>query len=551
MDNVIEAPEFRESRAAESSGQPALTVGFVGNIVTRQIAERLVPLIDRPIDLVEHPIDQVFQMLETASPAAFLIVHLDHRWFFDVAPGPEAIEQAGRLAKAVRSRLGRAAGAVVLNTLPYLPTALAESQQHEVLETLAEIEKIMFALARENNRVHVVDVRTALSRVGFERAIRERNRLLMQMPYSPLGLDAIAQGYARSIQGAIRARKKVVVVDADNTLWGGVVGEDGCDGIACDREYPGIVHWTFQAQLKKLRETGVLLAAVTKNNESDFVEVFSERKMPLSLTDFAAWRSNWSEKSANIADIANQLNLGLDSFVFIDDNPFEIEEVRTHLPMVECVQFPQQQPERVLELLSSLDSLRVRSLTAEDLTRSEQYRVEAERETLRVSTTSMDDYLASLELKLEVGVNRRSQLARITQLTNKTNQFNLTTRRYSESEMERMMASGRVYDFRLIDRFGDMGVVGIAIVRDSEIDTFLMSCRALGRKLESTMLRRLCDDAKDTPLIASFRATKKNAMVSEFYDVNGFELVETGDGIKHYRQAQGPERTPYIKIVDV
>ncbi len=173
------------------------------------------------------------------------------------------------------------------------------------------------------------------------------------------------------------------MVDADNTLWGGVVGEDGVENLEVDSDYPGIVHTQLQRQLLRLKGLGILLCAVTKNNEEDFRAVFAQRAMPLRLDDFVAYRSNWSEKSENIRDLAATLNLGLDSFVFLDDNPFEIEEVRARLPGVECHLFDRTRPEQALTLLDGIASLRARNVTAEDLAKTEQYRGEAQRQELQ------------------------------------------------------------------------------------------------------------------------------------------------------------------------
>ncbi len=191
---------------------------------------------------------------------------------------------------------------------------------------------VLFDLARAQERVSVVDAAGALALLGFANAFRERNRYMYQMPYAPAAVDALSERYADAVAARLRARRKVVVVDADNTLWGGVVGEDGVENLEVDSDYPGIVHTQLQRQLLRLKGLGILLCAVTKNNEEDFRAVFAQRAMPLRLDDFVAYRSNWTEKSENIRDLAATLNLGLDSFIFLDDNPFEIEEVRARLP---------------------------------------------------------------------------------------------------------------------------------------------------------------------------------------------------------------------------
>ncbi|TXN75973.1 HAD-IIIC family phosphatase [Methylobacterium sp. WL18] len=528
----------------------ALSLGFVGNVVTNPFSKVAAGLTGLATVACEHfPIGQIEHVLTGATAVDVLIVHLDHRWFFATAPDADGVARAESLAAMVRDRLDRSPGTVILNTVPFVPTSPIESDLHERIETLGRVNAVLFALARENDRVSVIDAAGALAMLGFAAAFRERNRYLYQMPYAPAAVEALTARYGDAVAVRLRARRKVIVVDADNTLWGGVVGEDGVDNLEVDDDYPGIIHTQFQRQLLRLKSLGILLCAVTKNNDEDFRAVFERRVMPLSLDDFVAYRSNWSEKSENIQALAQNLNLGLDSFVFIDDNPFEIEEVRARLPGVECVLFDRTKPEHALTLLDSLTSLRARHVTAEDLSKTEQYRDEAQRAELQRAAPSMAEYLASLDIRLHIARNNVGTLRRVTQLANKTNQFNLTTRRYTEDEVTTAMKEGSVYAARVLDRFGDMGVVGVVIVRDGEIETFLMSCRALGRRIESHVLAHVCRQEGNPALRARYRPSAKNRMVANFYDENGFEPVTAGPEGTEYRLTRGPDDTAYIPIV--
>ena len=527
----------------------ALSLGFVGNVVTHpfgKVSSRLSGLAE--VACEHFPIGQVEQVLSGEAPADVLIVHLDHRWFFDVAPDEDAVSRARALAELVSARIERAPGTVILNTVPFVPASSVESDLHDQVEALARMNAVLFGLARACERVSVVDAAGTLAVLGFATALRERNRYLYQMPYAPAAVDALVGRYADAIAARLRARRKVVVVDADNTLWGGIVGEDGVENLEVDSDYPGIVHTQLQRQLLRLKGLGILLCAVTKNDEADFRSVFERRAMPLRLDDFVAYRSNWSEKSDNIRDLAETLNLGLDSFVFLDDNPFEIEEVRARLPGVECHLFDRTEPERALVLLDGIASLRARSVTAEDLSKTEQYRGETQRQDLQRSAASLDAYLASLDIRLHIARNDPGALRRVTQLVNKTNQFNLTTRRYTEDEVATAMREGSVYAARVVDRFGDMGIVGAAIVRGGELETFLMSCRALGRRIESQVLRHVCRTEADAELRASYRPSAKNRMVESFLDENGFALVGSGPEGKDYRLTRGPDDSAHIHI---
>lgn len=530
--------------------RPSKRIDFVGNVITQPFA-KVVAAVAEQCDLTCRHADfgQVVQTLNSPMSSDYLAVHLDHRWFFDVVADDHAVARSDELASQVRGWLERSSGIAILNTIAVPLSSPIDTDVHAQMERLAAVNSSLFSLARENGRVRIIDVAGIVLRLGSDAALRERNRFVMQHPYSPAATALIVEAYARTIRTDLRARRKVIVLDADNTLWGGILGEDGPEGVVVDQEYPGVGYHMFQRQLAHLRSLGYLLAVVTKNNESDFVELFSRRSMPLRLNDFVAYRSNWNEKSENIADLAVELNLGLDSFVFIDDNPFEIEEVRNRLPEVECRLFPKGAPDAVMTFLSGIESLRAAATTTEDLVKTEQYRTEAERAALRISSASLEEYLSSLGIEVAVSVNDAGHIARIAQLTNKTNQFNLTTRRYTESDVAAFMKSGSVYDFRVSDRFGDMGIVGVVIVIDGEIDTFLMSCRALGRKIEAGVLRFVVDRSS-SPLTASYRRTLKNDMVSSFYDKNGFSLVSASDDEKHYLLKEGPEHVGHVRFVE-
>ncbi len=317
------------------------------------------------------------------------------------------------------------------------------------------------------------------------------------------------------------------MVDADNTLWGGVVGEDGVENLEVDSDYPGIVHTQLQRQLLRLKGLGILLCAVTKNNEEDFRAVFAQRAMPLRLDDFVAYRSNWSEKSENIRDLAATLNLGLDSFVFLDDNPFEIEEVRARLPGVECHLFDRTRPEQALTLLDGIASCapgtsppriwpRPSSTAARRSGRSCSARPPRWTTT---SPPSRSGFMSPATTRAPCAGHAADQQDQPVQPDD---------RRYTEDEVATAMQEGGVYAARVVDRFGDMGIVGVAIVRGGELETFLMSCRASGRRIEAQILRHVCHQEGDRDLKAQYRPSAKNRMVETFLDDNGFEPLSAG-----------------------
>lgn len=337
-------------------------------------------------------------------------------------------------------------------------------------------------------------------------------------------------------------KAKVIVLDADNTLWGGILGEDGIDGIALGPDYPGNTFLDFQRRLLDFQQRGFILALCSKNNPAEVEQVLKEHPHQLLREEhFAARRVNWLPKPDNLISLAEELNLGLDSFVFVDDSDHECAAVRQRLPQVEVVQTPTR-PIEVPTCLEHVARLEVLTLTAEDLIKTEMYAQEGRRRALRArverSGVSMCEYLASLEMKMQVNFNDAAHSPRLSQLTQKTNQFNLTTRRYSEHQVQEFIASGNwlVADFALEDVFGHSGVAGMAILRlinnqQAELDTFLMSCRVIGREAEAAFLHSLLRQLANQgipELLADFIPTTKNELVKTFLPDQGFEKSSDG-----------------------
>jgi FkbH-like protein len=306
-------------------------------------------------------------------------------------------------------------------------------------------------------------------------------------------LPAVAELQMAHIRAVLGLTRKVLVIDLDNTLWKGVIGEDGLNGIHVGPGSPaGEAHQELQRYLVELRQRGILLAVCSKNNPEDARLPFEKHPgMALRLGDFAAFRANWEDKAHNIRQVAAELSLGLESFVFLDDNPLEREWVRSQIPELTVVD----PGPNIFHYVVNLDRGRYfDSLTVseEDLRRDDLYRSESARENVRASYDSLEDFLRSLELEASVEPVDRSNLARVTQLINKTNQFNLTTRRYTEAQVMAAAehAGGWAGAFRMSDRFGSHGLIGVILCRPQEpemweIDSWLMSCRILGRTCET------------------------------------------------------------------
>jgi FkbH-like protein len=358
---------------------------------------------------------------------------------------------------------------------------------------------------------------------------------LYHQPYSSQFWIEIGEASSAVIASGYRPTPKCVVLDCDNTLWGGIIGEDGLGGIELNDTFPGSAFRVFQKRLVQLRAAGIMLAIASKNDISIVEEVFaSHGEMILGKDDISCWKVNWLPKSENIREIASELNIGLDSLVFVDDSSFELAEVEMALPEVSLLQVPDELSE-LPSVIADSGLFRHISVSDEDRERTQMMLAESSRKKVQ-STLSGEAFLQSLELEVEVFSLREEHIARVAQLTNKTNQFNLTTVRRSESEIAALMES-EVFEVRAVrvaDRFGDYGVVGVAVIERMKdgwlIDSFLLSCRVLGRGVESAFLSALVEEAKSDGIElveGRYNPTVKNGQVATFYQDHGF-LIKDG-----------------------
>ncbi len=410
---------------------------------------------------------------------------------------------------------------------------------HDLGSQIAALNQLVVETVRRHSpRFVLIDGERYLRRLGAAAALDPRGYYLWGAPFRRPFLEAWAQQLTRVVCALKGRAKKVLVLDCDNTLWGGVIGEDGIDGIQLDRhQYPGRAFFDFQTTILHLAVRGVLLALCSKNNECDVLEVLDRHPAcQIRRAHLAAWRIDWTDKASNLSALAGELNLGLDSFVFVDDSPLECELVRQVLPSVTVLQVPGKLHELPTLLFRDglFDTLRV---TEEDARRARLYQDQRQREELRGAVANLDDYLRSLQTVASIHRARPGEVPRIAQLTQKTNQFNLTTRRDSEQDIRSFISDDQVIVFSLTarDRFDSLGLVGVLIVCidgvEARIDSFLLSCRALGRRLELAMIEHCLAELRDQQGIKMFRAeylpTARNAQVAEFWPSVGFAATET------------------------
>ncbi|MGW0560028.1 HAD-IIIC family phosphatase [Streptomyces sp. NPDC003016] len=477
---------------------------------------------------------------------------LDAQIVFDELPLPWRVADVTETAAAKLDLLDRLCaryaehgpGTLVLNTLPLLPVHTRQLVDHRSRNELAiawrEFNSGLLRLAAKHPRVHVVDLDPLIAEGGAVRDAR-----LAAYAKVHLGEELLAR-YAREAAHLLRAlrgrTRKVLVVDLDNTLWDGILGDDGPDGIAAATTYRGEAFGRFQRTVKQIGAQGVLLAVCSKNDREPVLGVLRDHPdMVLRETDFVRINANWDPKDGNLRDIAARLNLGTDSFVFADDSPFECGLVASSLPEVAVVRLDEEPASHVDRLLAD-GWFDVRELTAEDQRRAGQYRSEAGRQDLREGAGSMEEYLRALDVRVEVSPVRDHELARIAQITLRTNQFNLTTRRLQQADVRERLDSPDhfVLAVRSRDRFGDNGVVGALFAhREADglrIDNMLLSCRVFARGIEQAAVAALLSYAKESgaaAVHASYRPTAKNHRVRDFYPSMGFGTVgasESGSG---------------------
>jgi FkbH-like protein len=417
--------------------------------------------------------------------------------------------------------------------------------------------------AAATDGVLLVDCDRLAGAIGKSQWFDDRYWHLSKQAVALDALPHLARHTAAILAAAEGLTAKCLVLDLDNTLWGGVIAEDGLAGIDLGSGPIGEAYVSFQEYVLALRSRGIILAVVSKNNEADAREPFERHPdMRLALSDIAVFVANWTDKATNLKRVASELNIGLDALVFVDDNPAERQIVRQMLPEVEVIPLPAE-PAGYIRALS--DSLLFESaiMTAEDLTRAEQYKARAAAATLAQDAGSLEDFYSSLEMEAVIAPFDEMNLSRIVQLIGKTNQFNVTTLRHGLADVRGFMDDDRCVTLylRLRDRFGDHGLVALMIARQEEetmaIDTWLMSCRVIGRTVEDALFRRLCEIALErgcTSVRGRFIRTAKNDLVADLFERLGFDPVSQKPDESEWTYdlaGSGPPASDHIRVAEV
>jgi len=491
------------------------------------------------------PVDQIIPELLDAADYDFILLHLSQYAFNSYGVTDVFVESIRQISSHIVNLLKNSQVKIILNTIHFDIVAYSQEELIQKRRLMATYNDVVLSFAADNpTGCILVDVGSVVAKLGYSSNMSFRNYGVMRSPYSKLLKNAVRDEYLYHLKSYLTPRKKVVFVDADNTIWGGVIGEDGVNSVKIGHEYPGSFYYLFQLALLKMKNAGILLCLVTKNNYADIEEIFSIRDMPLSLSDFHAVKANWETKSSNIQSLLQSINIDASSAIFIDDNPFELEEVGRAFKDIVCMRFNLDSFGEISNELSDLTSVYAHHLTVEDSFKTESYAQENKRKSLLDQSSTLDDYLQSLGIVITVHHNDSTIIPRISQLTQKTNQFNLTTKRYSVADVQKFVDKNDVYAFGVEDKFGDMGIVGVVIVVDNQIDSFLLSCRAFGRQIEDAMLNTVIKHVNRYPIFAKYNESKKNHMTKMFYDKNGFERVLSGEKSGTYRLSTILESVP-------
>jgi FkbH-like protein len=553
---------FVTSRLDELGDKLALTK-FKLAILRSFTVEPIVPLLRAEafaygIDLEVHVGDfntYVQDMLDSQSTlyrfapnAVVLAVRADQaapelwRDFADLAPDL-AQQAAERVVRGYEQWIGafrkHSQAALIIHSLerPSAPSLGVLDDQSESGQSgvIRQINRELRRIAEGFHGVHSLDYDALVARYGSEHWHDERKWLMARLPIAANHLLHMAREWMRFIVPLSGRTAKVLVVDLDNTLWGGVIGEDGMAGIKVGSEYPGAAYQALQRALLDLSRKGILLAVCSKNNLDDAMEALEKHPgMLVRPKHFAAMRINWTDKAQNLREIAQELNVGIDSLAFLDDNPFEREQVRAAFPEVTVIDLGRN-PLEYASAVRNCAAFERLTLSSEDQQRTEMYAAQKQRAGAEQNFQSKEDFFRFLEQEAELEPVSDLTLARIAQLTQKTNQFNLTTRRYTEPQIAELAKEPEwhIFSIRVRDRFGDHGLVGVAIAHDEgeqcEVDTFLLSCRVIGRTVETALLAHLAESAAQRGrkrLVGWFLPTKKNAPARDFYPQHGFERQE-------------------------
>ena len=445
----------------------------------------------------------------------------------------EKINQIENIIKCFEKNLNSKLIITNFNIPSYSPNGITETKSdfgfHEMIE---ELNRSLRNISKTHSSVYIYDFNHFVSKYGEKNIFDYRQFHVGDIQIALNFIPSFAYDLMSYIKPITGTNKKCIVLDLDNTLWGGIVGEDGFDGIELGHSSNGKAFVDFQKELLSLWNHGIILAINSKNNFDDAMKVINEHpNMILRKKNFANIQINWNDKAQNLKQIAEELNIGLNSIAFFDDDKINRERIRQEFPEVLTIEAPDD-PSQFSLILKNLNDFNVLQRTDEDIKRGQMYAQQKERKELEKSISNLDDFLEQLDIKVKMKNSSEFLIPRISQLTLKTNQFNLTTRRYQEEEIRNFTNDHKfiVGCAQVLDKFGDNGITGVYIINKQDkiwsIDTFLLSCRIMGRGVENGILSQILIDAKHNgvkEIRANFIPTQKNKPAENFLPDFGFK----------------------------
>ena len=445
----------------------------------------------------------------------------------------EKINQIENIIKCFEKNLNSKLIITNFNIPSYSPNGITETKSdfgfHEMIE---ELNRSLRNISKTHSSVYIYDFNHFVSKYGEKNIFDYRQFHVGDIQIALNFIPSFAYDLMSYIKPITGTNKKCIVLDLDNTLWGGIIGEDGFDGIELGHSSNGKAFVDFQKELLSLWNHGIILAINSKNNFDDAMKVINEHpNMILRKKNFASIQINWDDKAQNLKQIAEEINIGLNSIAFFDDDKINRERIKQEFPEVLTIEVPDD-PSQFSLILKNLNDFNVLQRTDEDIKRGQMYAQQRERKELEKSISNLDDFLEQLDIKVKMKNSNEFLIPRISQLTLKTNQFNLTTRRYQEEEIRNFTNDHKfiVGCAQVLDKFGDNGITGVYIINKQDkiwsIDTFLLSCRIMGRGVENGILSQILIDAKHNgveEIRANFIPTQKNKPAENFLPDFGFQ----------------------------
>lgn len=550
--------QLKKLSKTDASALPQYSLAVLGDCATQHLATALrgygvsvgirLNVFDADYDQIDAQVMAPDSELYRFAPQGVLLQMCTEKLqeaFYDRPPEARAsfAEDTYARIRQIWSRIGSHIPATVLQcNFPLIDDGVfgqfGNKTEQSFLFQQRKLNYLLMQGCQEAKNTFLIDLDALQTALGRSTFADPKLYYVAKMPISLAALPAAAKlvvDVVRSLQGAV---KKCLVLDLDNTLWGGVIGDDGLSGIQIGELGTGHAFSDFQKWLKELKNRGILLTVCSKNNEDTAKEPFEKHpEMVLRLEDFSMFVANWEDKARNIRTIQQALNIGMDSMVFLDDNPFERELVRTMIPEITVPELPED-PALYLQYLRGLGLFETASYSREDAGRTEQYREKAQRAAFEAAFQSYDDYLEALQMRASAAAFDPFHYPRIAQLTQRSNQFNLRTVRYTEAEIEALAQDDSrigLY-FTLKDKFGDHGLISVVVLEKQPEDTlfiseWLMSCRVLKRGMEEFIVDKILSVAAQQGfrrVVGEYIPTPKNAMVKDLYEQLGFARLENG-----------------------